>query len=375
MLQLTNGVKNAYAIQAINAFVIGMISIVVPLLMVDRGVSVESIGIIFSVLPLVAQTNRLIFGTISDYVGRKKFYVMNGFMNIIFLGTYYFASTPLWFLFGKIFEGVRNATLWSVNRAYFLDHSKNKEKILIELRGMNSVFESLGTLLAGFLLILLSYDNTILFLMLLSLFLFPNIRMLKDKTRSTLNLKHAFKSLDVRYRNKRFKNFIWIFLLIGLSWGFIAGYILPLFLDGMGVPVGMIGLLLGVRILMNGLSVYVFSSIWSGKTKLLVGGTLFSILLILLPSVEYSVMPIILVMMGTVAGISDAGYETIFTSITDRNSLGKDMGILMIGVQLGMAVTQALSGFVITNLGFSAMFTMSAILYFMFSISSYKNLK
>jgi len=371
---MANGVKNAYTIQAINAFIRGMIFIVIPLMMLDRGIAIESMGLIFAVLPLVTQLNRLLFGTISDYIGRKKFYFFNGIMNMLFLGVYYTATTPFGFLFGKITEGIRNASLWSVNRAYFMDHSENKERSLMMMRGLNGVFEALGTLLAGFLVVTILYENTILLLVLLSVLIFPNVRMLKDKRKVKLNLKMALKSLDFRHKSRKFKNFIGIFFLIGLSWGFIGGYIFPTFLKTMGIPVGMIGLLLGIRIMFNGLSVYAFSSLWDGRRKILVGGILFSIAVSALAFVDLSILPMVIILMGMVGGLGDAGHESIFVTVADEKSIGKDIGTLMIGTHVGISITQALSGFVITNLGYQVLFPIAGLLYMLFSITAYYNL-
>lgn len=374
MFDLSDGIKNAFIIQALNAFIVGTIYIVLPLLMLDKGISIEFMGLIFAVLPLVAQTNRLLFGIASDYIGRKKFYFFNGLMNIAFLSVYYLSSTPLGFLLGKISEGIRNASLWSVNRAYFMDHSKDKEKALMRMRGVNSIFEALGTLLAGFLVAVFFYDKTLLLLIGLSFVLFPNVKMLKDKVRRRLSTKAIIKALDFRHKGKRFKNFVGIFFLVGLSWGFITGYIMPLFLKSMGTPVETIGLLLGVRVLFNGIFVYIFSTIWSGKRKVLVGGLLFSLIIALLSFSNYVVLPMLIILLGAVSGVADAGYESIFVSVTDHNSLAGDIGILMIGTHVGMSITLALSGFVITSFGFPTLFFMSAMLYTLFSLAAYYNM-
>jgi len=376
VFNLSNGVKNAFAIQALNAFIKGTIFIVIPLLMLDRGISIESMGLIFAVLPLVTQMNRLLFGIVSDYIGRKKFYFFNGLMNMGFLGVYYLATTPLGFLLGKISEGIRNASLWSVNRAYLMDHSKekDKEKILIKMRGVNGVFEALGTLLAGFLIVIFFYDKTLLLLIALSVLLFPNVKMLKDKVKRKISPSAIVKALDFRRKSKKFKNFVGIFFLLGLSWGFITGYILPLFLKTMGVPVENIGLLLGIRVLFNGISIYVFSSIWTGKRKILVGGLLISSIIALLAFSNYTTLPVLIVLLGMVSGIADAGYETIFVSVVDHDSLGRDIGILLIGTHVGISITQALSGFVITSFGFPVLFFSAAMLYTLFSLAAYYNM-
>jgi len=370
-----NGIKSAFLIQAINALIMGVVFIVLPLLMMERGISIESMGLIFAALPLVTQSTRLLFGIVSDYMGRKRFYWLNAFMNMSFLAIYYLAITPLGFLFGKICEGIRSASLWSVNRAYFIDHSKEKEEeMLVKMRGVNSVFEALGTIIAGFLVAMILYEKVLLFLIILSLLIFPNVKMLKDKFRGKIKPMIIFKALDFRHKGKKFKNFILIFFLIGLSWGLISGYILPLFLKTRGVTIGNIGVLLGVWTFLNGIFAYIFHSIWSGKKKILVGGILSSISISVLSFCDPVLLPLLIFCLGVANGIANAGYETIFVSVADYNSLGRDIGILMIGTHLGMSITQALSGFVITSLGFSILFIMSAVLYLLFSVTAFYNM-
>lgn len=372
-----NGFRNAYAIQAVNAFVMGTVYIVVPLLMLERGIDVQSMGLIFATLPLVTQATRLAFGCISDYAGRKLFYWMNAAGNVAFLGAYYLAHSAPAFLAGKLLEGVRDASLWSVNRPYFMDHTddpKERERVLMGLRGFNSVFESLGMVLAGFIAAALAFGNTLLMLVAVSLLALPNVAMLKDRARQKVDFGAIRRSLDIRHKGRRFKNFLTIFFLLGLSWGFISGYILPLFLATMGVPVQYIGLLLGARVLFNGLSIYVFSSMWGVRRKVIVGGLLFSAAIALIGLAPLSVLPLVVVSAGMVAGIADAGYESIFVMVSDRKSLGRDIGMLMTGVHVGMAITQAASGFVIAAVGFPTMFFAAAMLFALFSLASYHNM-
>ena len=368
------GIKNAFLIQGVNAFIAGVIYILLPLLMLQRGISIESMGLIFAVLPLVSQTNRLLFGIVSDYIGRKKFFWFNGVMNLIFLGTYYLAKTPVGFLVGKVGEGIKNASLWSVNRAYFLDHTKESEKVLIKMRGVNSSFRAIGILSAGFLVTKLFYDKTLLLLIAVSFLIFPNVKMLVDKKKYKISVLSILRALDFRNKSKQFKNFVAIFFLIGLSWGFSNSYIFPLFLKEIGISVESIGLLLGIRILLVGIFAYLFHSIWSNKNKILIGGLLTSLLLLILPFSNKTTIPFLIALLGTVGGIGVAGREAIFTEVADHNSLGADIGILMIGTHVGMAISEAISGFVITSFGFSVVFFAAAIFYALFSLAAFYNM-
>jgi len=370
-LEDENGIKNAFLVQAINTFVIGVIYILLPLLMLERKISVESMGLIFAILPLVTQSNRLLFGIASDYIGRKKFYWLNGLMNVVFLVTYYLAKSPFGFLLGKVGEGLRDASLWSVNRPYFMDHSQEKEKILIKFRGINSVFEALGVLSAGFLLTYLYYNKTLILLMALSLLIFPCLKSLKDKKKGKINLGVVLQALDFRQKSKNFKVFVAAFFLLGFAWGFTGGYILPLFLKEAGMAIENIGIFLGIRMFLSGIFAYVFHSLWSGKKKILVGGLLIALFLIMLPFSSPLILPLLIILTGMASGIAIAGRETIFTAITDHNTLGRDIGILMIGAHVGMSITQACSGFMITWLGFSSIFFASAGFEILFSWIAY----
>jgi MFS family permease len=371
------GFRNAYAIQGINAFIFGVTFILVPLLMVERGINVEEMGLIFAALPFVSQFARLLFGCVSDYTGRRLIFLVNALANTAFLVAYYLATGALGFLTGKLFEGVKDMAIWSVNRPYFMDHTddeRDRVRALTKFRGFNSVFEALGMMASGFLLAALAFDNTLLLLIVVSLFALPNVALLVDRARRKMNFDSIRQSLDISRKGRKFKNFLVIFFLLGLSWGFVAGYILPLFLATAGVPVQYIGLLLGIRVLFNGLSIWVFSSMWSGKRKVLVGGLLFSVAIASLGFVGYAMLPLAVVLVGMIAGIADAGYETVFVLVCDRKSLGRDMSVLMIGVNVGMAITQALSGFVIASLGFPTMFFAAAMLFALFSVASYRNM-
>jgi MFS family permease len=366
-------------IQALNAFIGGVTFIVLPLLMLDKRVPIEEMGLIFAVMPIFMQTFRLLFGILSDYVGRKIFYWLDGLMCTASLVFYYFSASPVGFLLGKMGEGVRDASLWSVNRAYFMDHSKEKEAALIKLRGVDSALGAIGMLAAGFLVVLLFYYNTLLLLIGLSLLILPNVKLMHDavKFREKLDVRRIVQALDFRRKSAKFKNFIVIFTLLGLSWGFITGYILPVFLQSLGVPVQDIGLLLGVRALCNAGVLYLFTKIWTGKRKIIVGGLLFAFMLGLLAlsvSAGVAAVSVLVVLTGLVAGVADAGFETIFVSVSDHNFVGRDIGIIMIGLQAGQSLTQGLSGYVITYLGYPAMFFMAAMLYALFSVASYHNM-
>ena len=373
-MEAKTGIKNAFIVQALNAFISGVTYILLPLLMLERKIPIESMGLIFAILPLVSQTNRVVFATVSDYIGRKKFYWLCGIMNLVHLIVYYFSKSPFGFLLGKISEGVRNASLWSVNRAYFLDHSQEGEKTLVKMRGIGSIFNAIGTLLAGFLLTKFFYDKTLYLLMGLSFLIFPNVKKLIDKEKRKISILAILESLSFSNKTKKFKTFFTLFFVSGLYFGLVGSYVFPLFLKGADIMTQNIGLILGARILFGGICIYALRSIGKGKYKMLIGGFFYSLFLILLPFINQISLPILMILLGIVGGISDVGRETIFIEVINHDSMAGDISILMIGTHVGMAITQAIAGFVIASFGFLPLFFSASALNLFFCLAAFKNM-
>ena len=372
----SKGVKSAMVIQAINAFIDGVVYVILPLLMLERGISVKSMGLIFAILPLVRQFNRVVFAVISDYIGRKAFYWLSGITNTISLLAYYFASDPFGFLAGKIGEAIKDASLWSVNRAYFLDHSEKRERSLLQMRGVGYIFYALGIIGTGILTAALLYNKMLIILMVLSLLIIPLTNRLVDKDKRKISILAVVDALRIGNKSSKFKRFFWLYFINGLYYGLCGGYIFPLFLKESGFTIEKIGLVLGIQSLLSGIVLYFLRSRGEGKNKLLIGGFFSSLFLILISlSMGSPALPVIVALMGLFTGIAEAGGEKIFVEVADHGSFAGDIGILMIGVNVGMSATQAVSGFLISSLGFTSVFLGSAILNLLFIIPAFKTME
>jgi MFS family permease len=369
------GIKNALIIQALNSFVWGVMYVLLPILMLERKISIESMGLIFAVLPLVFQANRMIFSVISDYAGRKKFYWLNGITNIISLLAYCLANNPITFLIGKISEAIKEASLWSVNRAYFLDHSQKAEKSLVKMRGVGYIFYAVGILGAGFIITNLFYNKTLFLLTILSLLIFHNVSKLIDKDKREISILKIIDAFKINNKSKKFKIFFWLFFIQGLYYGLISGYIFPLFLKEIGTGIEQIGLILGMQALLSGIAIYFLRSWGKGKYKLLVGGILNALSFVFIAFSPQIFLPAIIILSGISSGLSEAGGETIFVETANRESLAGDIGLLMIGVNVGISITQAVSGFIISSFGFVYLFIAAAFLGLIFSVLAFQNME
>ena len=359
-------------IQFLNSFISGILVIALPLLMKDRNIDIVTIGLIFACLPMIFQLTRMLFAIVSDFLGRKLFFVLNGLLNILSGSVYYLSYTPLQFLVGKVTEGTKSASLWAVNRAFLLEESGRKRKTLVHLRTAAYVSSAVGSLLAGILIVWFSYANTLLLCILVGTAVVPTSLLLAErKKKRNFSLTKALRYLDLRNKEKAFTTFLLLFFAMGLSFGFRGGYVFPLFLEENKFDVEAIGVFLGVQTLLAGLSLYLFSKKIKLEKLILLSGFLYSLFLLLLGFSSHLSAAFLIIVFGLADGLVGGGSEGILVKITGEESYGIDIGLLMMGLHAGTTISLAISGFLIALWGFAAPFLSSALIFPIFYISAY----
>lgn len=369
-----NELNKVFSIQIINSLINGILMIALPLLMLSRGIDIVSLGFIYASLPMVFQLTRLLFATLSDVRGRKLFFVSNGMLTVLTLFAYYLAFSPLKFLFGKITEGTRNASLWAVNRPAILDRVKEKRKALSRLMSLNRISEAVGRLASGFLIVWLLYENLILFCVSLALLILPISLSLRETHREKIKVENLLRFLDLRKKGKEFKRFLISFFFLGLSQGLNRGYIFPIFLKEIGIEPTTIGILLTFQILLSGIVLNLCAGT-NLKKILIYGGFFYSFILFLMALSGHVLAAIFIVIFGFAIGIGDLLSEGILSMIAKKDSYGSDIGLLQTGFQSANALSQGLSGLVITVLGFPPLFCFSSLIFIVFLSVTYRNLK
>ena len=366
---MKNQLRKIFAIQAFNSLVGGILFVALPLLMRERNISIVEIGLIYASLPLVFQTFRLIFAILSDLIGRKKFFVLNAFLNFFTPLIYIFAFNPFQFLTGKITEGVKSSALWSVNRASILEGARDKEKELRRLRAISSIFQALAILAFGFLVMLFSFSKILLISSLISLPLFFLSLSLKSKP---MEKRRLGKILSLKQKKEKFRKGLILFILLGLSIGGIDSYVLPLFLREKGISESLIGFLLGFQILMQGISTYEILLLGLDFKHLMLLNFAFPVFLFLLSFSPLSLIPFFLLLLGISRGLVNAGNETIISKIVGKYSYGTDIGIIFTGFHFARTLIIAFSGFLILFFGFSSIFLLSSLIFLSFLLLTLK---
>lgn len=369
-----NQVRVVIFIQILNSFVSGVLGVALPLMMKER-IGIATIGLIFASLPMIFQLGRMSFATVSDFWGRKLFFVLNGFLGVISSSIYYLAQTPLEFVFGKVMEGTKDGSLWAVNRPFLLEKSERKWRILVHLRTVVYVSYAVGSLLAGFFIVWLFYEGTLMLCALVGAFAVPAALLLVGGRKKKFSVAKALHLLDFRSKAKVFKMFLILFFVMGLSFGFRDGFVFPLFLSTNGFDAETIGVLLGLQILLAGLFSYFFARRVEIKRLIFMSGLLYTAIFILLGFSGSVFAGILTVAYGIVEGLLSIGHEGILSRITSKESYGTDIGLLMMGLHSGRTLSLAMSGFLIEMWGFVAPFLMSAFIFAFFYVGSYSILK
>lgn len=368
-------VKNVLLIQILNSFVGGVLGVAVPLMMKARGVDYVVIGFVFASMPLIMQLGRMFFATVSDFWGRKIFFVSNGVLGVISGLIYYAAHSPLEFLFGKVMEGTKEGSLWAVNRPFLLEKNSGHWRILVYLRTVAYIAYALGSLIAGFLIVWFLFEGAMLVCSLFSVFVLLLAFLLTTEKRGQFSMAKALRFLDFRQKTRVFKIFLFLFFVMGVSFGFVGGFVIPLFLDAVGFEAEGIGLIFGTEILVAGLFSYLFSKSSKMRELTLLSGVMFSITLFLLGFTSWILAAALVILFGSVQGMASIGQEGILSKICDKESYGIDIGLLMMGLHFGEAFSLALSGVLIELWGFVAPFLLAALTYIIFYVGSYMLLK
>jgi len=368
-------IKNALLIQSFHSFTDAILYILIPLMMVERKIDITTIGLVFAAVPFIFQLARMGFAAISDMVGRRIFFASHGALTSVTSAIFYFAKTPFHFLYGNTIQAIRGSAFWSVNRAYVLDVSKEPRKDLVIMRTVGYIVWGISSLIVGFLIVWFLYSGALLLVFIIGLIGILAAFGIKDEKNRKKFVRSALDNLDFRKRDKSFKKLILAFIVAGLSYGFIGGYIFPLFLNSAGFNVETIGILIGMQTVISGLFLYVYTKKGNLSKLLLYGGILYAITLSILGFANLPLVTIVFLLFGIGVGVTDGCYEGIFTLTVNRKSYASDIGLLLFGMNVATSISQAAAGFLIQNFGFGIVFIISAAIFLIYSTWASKILR
>ncbi|MGD8543644.1 MAG: MFS transporter [Candidatus Bathyarchaeota archaeon] len=372
--------KRILTITFLNYFVSGGITLIIPLLLLERNVDLAEIGIVLSALPLVFMVVRLFLAALADLVGWTRFYLLLNWPGT-FLSTLIYviaASTPA-FLFGKIVEAVKESSYWAVSRTAIFSISPNqKEKEATRNIAVIWLSTATGSAVSGIGIAYMGFSLTLSVLIFASVIIgVPAAMLWKTRRQSSRpKIPRDISLFDPRGRGRTF----W-FISFTAAFSRLAQYplialLLPVFMvQQLGYSYIAIGI---VYMLYNMIASFTaFSTLkMSLGVKRVVIQSLITLFAGFLLADLGSYFLVLLFALALAHGLGIGFYESIIAKATkNRRTVSYDIGLLIIPQRLAEFASVLFAGFVAQSLGYMPVFAASGIFFTVFSVLSLYILK
>jgi len=360
------------AINFLDAFIASALAILVPLILLTRNVSVSEIGLILSALPLVFLFARMLFSAIADQAGYKPFFIIDWLAQALSIGIYFFAASPIAFLFGKMSEGVRASAFWAVVRTATFSVAKGREReAATRLSGFRTAGAAVGTALAGIFAAFFGLHYALVMLAAVALLQgFPALT-LRGNGSGRFTVKKTASLLMPFGKGKAF----W---LTALAMGLYALASYPIFylvapvlmrLD-LGLGYDSIGYVVAAYYLLNTLGTFAGMRLRLSFTKVaLLQAAIYSLAASLIALTGSSLFVPLFLIMALGEGFSLVMFEGVIAKATKgKPSVSTDIGFLHVPFRIAEFISVIFAGFAFQYLGYPVIFAIAA---FSFAAYSY----
>lgn len=372
--------KRILTITFLNYFVSGGLTLIIPLLLLERNVDLVEIGIVLSVLPLVFMVVRLFLAALADLVGWARFYLLLNWPGTLFSTLIYFiaASTPA-FLFGKIVEAVKESSYWAVSRtAIFSISPKQKEKEATKNIAVIWLSTATGSAVSGIGIAYMGFSFTLSVLIFASVIIGIPAAMLWQTRRqsSRPKISRDISLLDPRGRGRTF----W-FISFTAAFSRLAQYplialLLPVFMvQQLGYSYIAIGIVYMLYNMIASFAAFVTLKMSLGVRRVVIQSLIALFAGFLLANLGSYFLALLLAL-ALAHGLGIGFYESIIAKATkNRLTVSFDIGLLIIPQRLAEFASVLFAGFVAQSLGYMPVFAASGIFFTVFSVLSLYILK
>ena len=362
---MKNAFRNIMEINFLYSFIIAASATLLPLYLLERNVSVESIGFVMAATPITFLIFRLIFASLGDHIGNRPIFYANAVSQTIAIAIYWIATTPLMFAVGRLMDGVRNSAFWAVNRAeiFKTSDSAKVEKNSIKLMGIRSVGDAAGRIAIGLVVMYISFQNAYFGLGVIGLGLFYLASKVPHEGHSGKKLMDGFAERIMKPRKRDF----WLASVPLMFFGAID-YALFVFI----LPVYMNGVLkmdyFAVGSAMAWISTLFAAAVFLATTKhvkmrlnLLLTLALGALPLAMIFFADQLAFIVLISLFAIGWGMGNASYERIFVWATGKGKhVSTEGGVLMIPQRIAEVIFVAGAGAIAGAFGFEMVFILSS---------------
>ena len=353
--------RRLYAINFFDAFIAGVTGVAVPLMMASRGISLESIGLIFALSPIAKPIVRVFAAALADSHGERVNYALGALGNFAQALAYLFAYTPFGFAIGKTCDAARESFIWSVNRASVMKVAPHRGHFA--LAGMVSgrfIYNAIGSLAVGILFAAGGFD--LLFCVVAAIAASMLLFSLGVKNTHVRGTRMRLADLSPFRRSRLFYETAGALCIGGAMYMVVLYLLLPLYFSSMGFSLGEIGLLYAAYFLINGATLNVLSQKnVRSQPAAYAGAAIFVITLLGIGLAGKGAAPLFFLPMA----IGDACLgllweEANYRAVKGSSRRATDLAVMNLPSYAGIAAVSALSGFAVAAAGYFPMLALCA---------------
>jgi len=368
------------AITLLNYLVSGSLTLLIPLLLLQRGFNIAEIGMVLSILPIVFLVSRLIFAAVADYIGWSHvFTLINWPSTVLSCVIYYFAVSLPFFAVGKILESLRESSYWAVSRTAI--YKLSPKKAGNEATRNNATIwlgTAIGSAVAGLSIAAIGFNSTIATLTVISLFIgIPALMLWKSSSKIPITKDaHVFAPLDPRGRPRMF----WL-VSIAIMFNSLAIYplitlLLPAFMDQqLHFSYLTIGVLFMMYNVISALATYAtFKQALNYRRAIILSVLSIGASLFLGEPTFFFIA--CLVILAFVRGYGIGFFEhTVLKVSKESTNLCVDIGLLHVPMRIAEFASLLTLGFVAQYLGYTFVFLLTGIFFAIYAFFSLALLK
>ncbi|MCX6769669.1 MAG: MFS transporter [Candidatus Micrarchaeota archaeon] len=353
--------RRIFALNYIDAFIAGIVSIAVPVMMLEYGIDLASIGLIFAIAPVVKLLVRLSSASLADRVGERIFYTLNAASNLAQAVCYAF-PTALGFAAGKLFDGARESFIFAVNRTSILAFAPHKKHSGTAQLISERLIANAGGSLAVFLILMVSgFDALLVLIAILSIVMLLLARKIPN-THTGNKEKIALSDLAMRGKARSFYETLGAMVLGGSFYSVMFYLALPIFFKLNGFSLQEIGLMYAIYYLIFGvLMKIIIKHDLKAEKAAAVGVVVFIVALSGISFGGKALMPYFFILMTLADSCCAFLWEKIlYLEAKHSKKVSTDIALLHMPAAIIGILAAASFGFVTAQWGFSAVFLIAA---------------
>lgn len=364
----------------------GIVSVVLPLYLNALGVSLVSMGLIFSLAPIVGMFVKSVVAVHSDVVGRKGYLSLTFLLRTVSYGFYSICRIPVGFAILKTLDSLSQYVRNTVELPLLVDISPKETlgRVLGVYWAILSVASAMGLFISGVILHLIDYFWLFLLCSLISFAGLVLFRIARIPT---------FKAKNVHFHLKKlfnFKELSWnlkvVFIMrFVMSFGFslVELFAFPLFLQqDFNADSTFIGMAIGLAWLMQGIPALLWRKMTEthSPVKLYFFGAGLTGLATMFMSVTPDLISTIslYILSGLFWGFAGPANMKVLAESAKSSDKARDITLSGLGSGIGIMTGSMMSGVIAHVAGFRPLFIITGTLYstcaliFLLGIRGYK---